>query len=65
MAHLQFKMHNIFDNSNVDICPVSHIAFVEQVWLYCITILQRNKNAIEKWKLLANEKCHLYAFYGI
>ena len=65
MAHLQFKIHNIFYNSNVDICPVSHIAFVEQICLYCITILQRNKNAIGNGKLLANEKCHLYAFYGI
>ena len=33
MAHLQLKKHNIFYNSNVDICPVSHIAFVEQIWL--------------------------------
>ena len=32
MAHLQFKIHNIFYNSNVDICPVSrYIAFVEQI----------------------------------
>ena len=31
MAHQQFKMHNIFYNSNVDICPVSYIAFVEQI----------------------------------
>ena len=27
----EFKMHNIFYNSNVDICPVSYIAFVEQI----------------------------------
>ena len=31
MAHQQIKMHNIFYNSNVDICPVSYIAFVEQI----------------------------------
>ena len=68
MAHLQFKIHNWFYNSDVDICPVSHIALYLCLTnlLNCITILQQgNKNAIEKWKLLDNEKCHLYAFYGI
>ena len=65
MSYLQFKIHNIFYNFNVDICPVSHIAFVEQI---CYTVLQfckETKMRLKKWKLLDNEKCHLYVFYGI
>ena len=30
MVHLQFKIYDIFYNSNVDLCPVSHIAFVDK-----------------------------------